>query len=232
MSSAFPLAGVHTILCVGRNYRAAGPPGFGPAAKGAAAPLDAIDQLELFMKPATAIVGDGQPIRLPGLDGVDPQVDVEGELAIVIGATASRVEPHEALRHVLGYAIANDVTAKRWQTPGPIPLWMRGKGFDTFCPLGPRLVPRREIADPNNLLITTSVNGRVFRRASTAEMIRPVAALISQISRAITLRPGTVILTGAAPLLPEAAPHVRPLRAGDEVAVEIESMGRLVNPVR
>lgn len=197
------------ILCVGRNY------GSGPAG-----------DLELFMKPRGSVLDPGGPIVIPA--GDDPDLDVEGELAVVIGREARDVAETDAPEHVLGYTAANDVTARRWRR-GDAPMsWMRGKGFDTFCPFGPAIVTPDLLPDPAALEITTTVNGRVVRRGSTASMLRPVARLISEISRVITLHPGTLLLTGAPPAVAGPEPG---LRAGDEVAVEIEGIGRLVNTV-
>ena len=200
------------ILCVGRNY---GEPG-------------SAGDLELFMKPRSAIQDPDAPIRIPP-GHPDPDIDVEGELAVVIGSEARNVAETDALQHVLGYVAANDVTARRWRR-GDVPMsWMRGKGFDTFCPIGPAIVTPDELPDPTSLALTTSVNGQVVRRGNTSQMIRPVAQLISEISRVITLGPGTLLLTGAPP--PVSAEPMPGLRVGDEVCVEIDGIGRLVNPV-
>jgi 2-keto-4-pentenoate hydratase/2-oxohepta-3-ene-1,7-dioic acid hydratase in catechol pathway len=204
------------VVCVGRNYGDA--PDAGPP-----------DELEVFMKPSTAVQAPGEPIRLPAA-ATDPLVDVEGELAVVIGARAQSVAPEHALEHVLGYTAANDVTARHWQRPAGPPVWMRGKGFDTFCPMGPAIVTPDEIGDPDALEVRTVVNGRTVRSGSTAGMIRPVATVVSELSRHITLEPGTVILTGAPPAL-EPPDEAARLADGDEVAVEIDAIGRLVNRV-
>ena len=181
------------------------------------------------MKPTTAVIGPGETIRMPDCGGADPLIDAEGELAVVIGAEARDVAEDDALGVVLGYTAAADVTARRWQTTSGPPLWIRGKGFDTFCPLGPVVVTTAELGNASGLGLRTIVNGTVVRQASTDDMLRPVAALVSELSRHVTLRPGTVILTGAPSLLkPE---EHRPLGSGDEVVVEIEGIGRLVNRV-
>jgi len=208
------------ILCVGRNYR-------DPERDPEGEPGSAGD-LELFMKPRSAVQDPGGPIRIPPGDP-DPDIDVEGELAVVIGSEARNVAEADALGHVLGYVAANDVTARRWRR-GDVPMtWMRGKGFDTFCPIGPAIATPDELSDPASLAITTSVNGRIVRRGNTSQMIRTVARLISEISRVITLGPGTLLLTGAPP--PVSGRPMRGLRDGDEVCVEIEGVGRLVNTV-
>jgi 2-keto-4-pentenoate hydratase/2-oxohepta-3-ene-1,7-dioic acid hydratase in catechol pathway len=210
------------LVCVGRNYAPAGDESWTDSR-----PAD--DDLEVFLKPTTAVQDPGGPIRVPnGLD--DPQLDVEGELAIVIGALARDVERTAVDRHVLGYTAATDVTARRFQRGGP-PIWMRGKGFDTFCPIGPAIVTAGEIGDPAALVVTTLVNGRAYRSASVADMVISVPDLVSALSRRMTLAAGTVILTGAPPIVHPGWPEHPDLRQGDAVAVEIQGIGRLTNRV-
>jgi 2-keto-4-pentenoate hydratase/2-oxohepta-3-ene-1,7-dioic acid hydratase in catechol pathway len=219
-----PLAPLHPtdIICVGRNYP--GPHGGTPDATW--------DGLEVFTKPSAAAHPAGEPIRLPAFDGIDPLVTAEGELAVIIGTTAHNLESEEDVaRHVLGYTAANDLTATRWQTREGAPRWMRGKGFATFCPLGPVIVTRSELPDPDDLLIETRINGETVRQGRTADMIHSVDATICELSRHMTLEAGTVILTGAPPLVDGIDADARFLRDGDEVAVSIEGIGRLVNPV-
>ncbi|MHC4993156.1 MAG: fumarylacetoacetate hydrolase family protein [Planctomycetota bacterium] len=209
------------IICVGRNYR---------DPEGKAVETPPVDQLELFMKPTTSLLADHEPIRIPSFDQDDARVECEGELAVVIGRRAEEVSSSEALDYVLGYTIANDVTARRWQTSDGGPRWMRGKGFDTFCPLGPALVSGDEVGEPRRLTITTSVNGRAVRQGSSDEMILPVAEIISEVSRRITLESGTLLLTGSPPRLSDTE-DVCFVRPGDEITVEISEIGTLVNPV-
>ena len=181
------------------------------------------------LKPRSSVQDPLEPIRIPASHDGAHDVDCEGELAVVIGSTARDVAEDEALDHVLGYLAANDVTVRRWQHGDASLSWMRGKGFDTFCPIGPAVVTADELPDPDALTITTRVNDRVVQRGSTSQMLRPVARLVSEISRMITLHPGTLLLTGAPPRV-EPAPGGG-LRPGDEVRVEIEGIGELVNPV-
>ncbi|MHC5113669.1 MAG: fumarylacetoacetate hydrolase family protein [Planctomycetota bacterium] len=209
------------IVCVGRNYPEAGGT---PPDRGASD-----DEMEVFIKPSTSVQNPFAPIQIPDCGDEDPLVEAEGELAVIIGATTRDVAPEDAMNGVLGFTAANDVTARRWQTTQGAPIWMRGKGFDTFCPLGPEIVTRDAVADANDLEVRTLVNGEVVRSGSTSSMLRSVESVVSTLSRGMTLRPGTVILTGAPPPLPGVAP--RRLQAGDEVAVEIDGIGRLVNPV-
>ena len=130
---------------------------------------------------------------------------------------------------VLGFTCANDITARRFQQATAPNVWMRGKGFDTFCPLGPAVITTDALDLDQGLTITTSINGTVVRRGSTAQMIRSVPRLISEISKNLTLTPGTMLLTGAPPVDPGA--DDAPVAPGDEVCVEIEGIGQLLNKV-
>ncbi|MDW7712176.1 MAG: fumarylacetoacetate hydrolase family protein [Deferrisomatales bacterium] len=208
------------IFCVGLNYRAHA------AETGAPIPADPV----LFMKPTTAVCGPGDPIPLPGCSR-GPEVDYECELAVVIGRAGRDIPEAEALGHVLGYTAANDVSARRWQKHSG-GQWVRGKSFDGFCPLGPALVTREEIPDPQGLRLRTVLNGRVMQDGSTADMIFPVARLVSFLSQDTTLLPGTVILTGTPPGVGFARTPPVFLQPGDEVTVEVEGIGALTNPVR
>jgi len=183
----------------------------------------------LFIKSTTSVIGPGHAIVLPAA-GPD-QVDYEAELAVIIGKTAKNVPRAEALDHVFGYCCANDVSARDWQIEKQKRQWARGKSFDTFCPLGPCILTVDEIPDPGNLPIRSILNGRVMQESNTSDMIFDVASLISDLSQSITLLPGTVILTGT----PEGVGFARKppvfLRPGDEIAIEIDKIGRLVNHV-
>ena len=182
----------------------------------------------LFCKFPTSIVGPGEAIEWD--PAVTASVDYEAELAVVIGRRARHVAPEAAFDVILGYTCANDVTARDLQAGDG--QWVRGKSLDTFCPLGPEIVTKDELPEPGRLDITCRVNGRVLQSSSTAKMIFGIPALISFITRAFTLLPGDVILTGT--------PHGtgafrRPpvlLRDGDMVEVEIEGVGLLRNPCR
>lgn len=174
------------VFGIGLNYRAHA------AETGARLP----DNPVMFMKPGTAVTGPGSPILLPAACDHGPEVDYEAELAVVIGTTARNVSVEQALDHVLGYTCANDVSARRWQKHAGGGQWVRGKSFDTFCPLGPVLVTADEIPDPQALAIRSVLNGQTMQSSNTGDMIFPVAELIAFISRDTTLLPGTVILTG------------------------------------
>ncbi len=185
----------------------------------------------LFMKPPAAVTGPGDGIRLPKCSTWGPEVDFEAELAVIIGKTALDVPKESALDYVLGYTCANDVSARRWQKHGGGGQWVRGKGFDTFCPLGPVLVTADEIPNPQNLQIRCILNGEIMQDGNSSDMIFSVATLISELSRDRTLAPGTVILTGTPPGVGVARQPPIFLADGDVVTVEIEKIGKLTNQV-
>jgi 2-keto-4-pentenoate hydratase/2-oxohepta-3-ene-1,7-dioic acid hydratase in catechol pathway len=210
------------IFCIGLNYRA--------HAEETGAPLP--EQPVVFMKPTTALAHPGDPILLPAACEHGPEVDYEAELAVVIGRMARDVPREHALAHVLGYTCANDVSARRWQKHGGGGQWVRGKSFDTFCPLGPVLVTADEIPDPQALEVGCTLNGQSMQQGNTSDMIFPVAELIAHLSRDTTLLPGTLILTGTPPGVGFARKPPVFLAAGDSVRVEIAGIGSLENPVR
>jgi 2-keto-4-pentenoate hydratase/2-oxohepta-3-ene-1,7-dioic acid hydratase in catechol pathway len=158
-------------------------------------------------------------------------VDYEAELAVVIGRTAKNVSRREAFDYVLGYTIANDVSARDWQKRWGGGQFCRGKSFDTFAPLGPAIITRDELTDPNNLRIQCRVNGEVRQDSTTADMIFDVGALIEFLSGSTTLFPGSTILTGTPEGVGASRKPPAYLRAGDLVEVEIEKIGVLSNPV-
>lgn len=170
----------------------------------------------MFLVPNTAVVGPDDPVVLPPQSA---EVHYEGELAVVIGRMCKDVEPEDALGVVFGYTCANDVTARDLQrTDGQ---WARAKGFDTFCPLGPWV---ETDLDPAALGVVTRLDGEVVQDGTTSDMVHGVAALVSHASKAFTLLPGDVILTGT-------PAGVGPMTAGQRVEVEIEGIGVLANPV-
>ena len=184
----------------------------------------------VFMKSPASVIQNGESIVLPRRLRSD-QVDYEGELAVIIGERCKNVAKKDALRCVLGYTCANDVSARDWQKQWGGSQWCRGKTFDTFCPLGPRVVPREEIPDPNNLRIRTVVSGEVLQDCNTNDMIFDVPTLIEFLSGSTTLLPGTVILTGTPHGVGMARTPPRWLKAGDTVTIEVEKIGALTNPV-
>ena len=185
----------------------------------------------VFMKPSTALNHPGAPIVLPAACEHGPEVDFEAELGVVIGRTARDVSEADALDYVLGYACANDVSARRWQKHGGGGQWVRGKSFDSFCPLGPELVTADEVPDPQALTVRSILNGTVMQEQGSEDMLFTVRRLVAELSRDLTLLPGTLILTGT----PEGVGFARNppvfLAAGDEIVVEIDGIGRLVNRV-
>ena len=209
-----------TILCIGLNYRQHA------EETGAKIPEHPV----LFIKAANALNNPDDPIVIPNI--APGQVDYECELAVVIGKTAKNVPRSEALDYVLGYTCANDVSARRWQKEGGAKQWCRGKSFDTFCPLGPCVVTTDDIRNPNNLKITTTLNGETMQDSTTSDMIFDVPTLISFLSEGTTLLPGTVILTGT----PQGVGFARTppifLKDGDQVTIDIEGIGALSNPVQ
>ena len=207
------------LLCIGLNY----------GAHAAESGSDVPDYPVLFMKNPSAAVGHGDPIRIPAV--CEDEVDYEAELAVVIGKPCRNAAREDALGYVAGYTAANDVSARIWQAVKGGGQWNRGKGFDTFAPLGPVMVTPDELTDPNSLPIKSILNGDVMQESNTADMVFDVPTLISFLSQDTTLLPGTVILTGT----PEGIGWARKpkvlLHCGDEIAIEIGQIGRLVNPV-
>jgi acylpyruvate hydrolase len=204
------------IVCVGLNYRS--------HLEEIGEPIP--EYPILFLKPATAILGPGQPIVLPR---VSAQVDYEGEFAVVIGLGGKYIPRERALEHVAGYTCANDVSAHdiEFRTS----QWTSGKMLDTFCPIGPVLLTPDEVRNPNTLRLKTRLNGEVVQDATTADMVFPVDFLISYVSSLATLEPGDVILTGTpAGIGCNRKPQVF-LKPGDHVSVEIDGIGALTNSV-
>ncbi len=196
------------IVCVGRNYAA--------HARELGNPVP--ERPLLFLKPPSAVIGDGEPIVLPA---ASRQVEHEAEIGIVLGARLCRADEATARRAVAGIACLNDVTARDLQKPDG--QWTRAKGFDTFCPVGlPRTVP--DDFDLSTLEVIGRVNGQERQRGRAADMIFAVPQLLAYISHVMTLEPGDLVATGT----PEG---VGPLVAGDLVEVEIPGVGVLRNPV-
>jgi len=209
-----------TIFCIGLNYR-----------KHAEETKAKIPEWPvLFMKSPAAVQNPGDPIELP-VKLKSTQVDYECELAVVIGKKCKNVKKANALEYVLGYTCANDVSARDWQKDFGGSQWCRGKTFDTFCPLGPCLVTKDEIPNPNALKIRTVLNGEAVQDWTTSDMIFDVPTLIEFLSGSTTLLPGTVILTGTPHGVGVAREPKLFLKAGDKVTVDIERIGELTNPV-
>jgi 2-keto-4-pentenoate hydratase/2-oxohepta-3-ene-1,7-dioic acid hydratase in catechol pathway len=180
----------------------------------------------LFAKWPNTLIGDGDTIVLPPEAA---EVDYEAELGVVIGTTAKRVGEADALDHVAGYICLNDVSARDLQFSDG--QWTRGKSPDTFCPVGPRLVPREEIDDPQQLGIRCVLNGETLQDSSTAQMIFSVAEIIAYVSRIITLEAGDLIATGTPAGVGVFRDPKILLKDGDQVSIEIDGLGTLTNPV-
>ncbi len=209
------------IFCIGLNYREHA------AESGAEIPKSPI----VFMKPTSALAGPGQTILIPNSCDPKGEVDYECELAVVVGRPAREVSEDDALDYVLGYTAANDVSARKWQMQGGGGQWIRGKGFDTFCPIGPALVTADEIPDPQALAVSFEMDGKTLQSSSTAQMLFSVAELISILSREQTLRPGDVIATGTpAGVAPLQSPPTW-IRPGAVMTARVEGLGALVNSV-
>jgi 2-keto-4-pentenoate hydratase/2-oxohepta-3-ene-1,7-dioic acid hydratase in catechol pathway len=186
------------------------------------------DHPVLFAKLPTSVVGPGSEVRWD--PGLTQAVDLEAELAVVIGQRCRRVSEAEALEYVGGYTCLNDVTARDLQYADR--QFVRGKSLDTFCPMGPWLVTPDEVGDPQALRVRSYVNGEQMQDGSTADMIFGVAQLVSFSSQAFTLEPGDVITTGTPSGVGWFREPKRLLKDGDEIVVEIDGVGRLVNTCR
>jgi len=195
------------LVCVGKNY----------AAHAAEFGMQVPEEPLLFLKPSTAVIGPGDPIRLPS---ISRHVDYEGELAVVIGRLARGVRAEDAFKFILGYTCANDVTLRDLQKTDD--QWARAKGFDGSAPIGPWIETE---LDPNDAIVRTRLNGEIRQQASTSEMVFGVATLIEYVTVFMTLLPGDILLTGT----PEG---VGTLSDGDVVEVEVEGVGVLRNGVR
>jgi len=211
-----PIRNPEKIICIGLNYRDH------CAEQKIPLPQNPI----LFSKFSNAIIGPGDKIRRPRLTN---RLDFEGELALVIGREGMDISRREAMDYVAGYTIFNDVSARDIQFADR--QWLRGKTFDTFAPMGPTLVTKDEVGDPQQLAIKVKVNGRTMQDSTTANMIFDIPYLISFISQVVPLSPGDVVATGT----PAGVGAFRKppvfLQEGDEVSIEIEKLGLLRNAV-
>lgn len=208
------------ILCIGLNYRAHAAESNSPIPPN---PM-------LFIKASNTLNNPNDPIPIPRRS---TEIDYECELAVIIAKAAKHVSRERALDYVLGYTCANDVSSRDWQRDKNLGggQFARGKSFDGFCPIGPWIVTKDEIPNPNALKIKTILNGQTMQDHTTADMIFDVPALIESLSSTMTLRPGAIILTGT----PQGVGFARKppvwLKPGDRVTIEIEKIGRLENPV-
>jgi 2-keto-4-pentenoate hydratase/2-oxohepta-3-ene-1,7-dioic acid hydratase in catechol pathway len=226
-----PLARPGKIICLAGNYRAH------IVESGFVAPKEsAVITQQLFLKPATAIIGDGDDIMIGGQNDT---VGWETELAVVIGKRGRDIEPDDAYEHVFGYTILNDVSERRLNASlenrskremDGFFDWLAGKWFDGFAPSGPWIVTADEIEDPHNLEIKLTVNGSIRQQGSTSDMIFRIPDQISYISSIMTLEPGDIISTGTP--VGAGIGGAASLHHGDELVCEIERVGKLRNKVR
>jgi len=207
-----PVGGVGKVLCIGLNYSDHA------AESGMAAP----DEPILFLKATSALSGPNDPIPIPKGAG---KVDWEVELGVVIGRAAKYVSVEQALSHVAGYCVFNDVSERAFQLERG-GQWTKGKSCDGFGPVGPWLVTPDEVGDPQRLAMDLTVNGEVMQKGSTATMIFGVAEIVSYLSRMMTLHPGDIIATGTPAGVGMGMKPPRYLRPGDVVEASIEGLGR------
>jgi 2-keto-4-pentenoate hydratase/2-oxohepta-3-ene-1,7-dioic acid hydratase in catechol pathway len=199
------------VVCIGKNYA-----DHVREMAGLTGPAPQAGTPTVFLKPATSVIGPGDPVRLPAGVG---RVDHEGELAVVIGKPARDLTPANALAHVWGYTAANDVTAREQQKSDG--QWTRGKGHDTFCPLGPWI---ETDLDPGDLRVRCEVDEVLRQDGRTRDLLHDVPSALAFITSFMTLLPGDVVLTGT-------PAGVGPLEPGNTVSVEVEGVGTLTNPV-
>ncbi|WP_406720897.1 fumarylacetoacetate hydrolase family protein [Thioclava litoralis] len=207
-----PVAGTRKVLAIGLNYADHA------AETGAVAPKEPM----LFSKAVTSICGPNDVTELPPSS---TRLDWEVELGFVIGTRAKAIAAGTGLAHIAGYVLANDYSEREWQKDRA-GQFVKGKSHDSFCPLGPWLVTRDEIADPQDLSMHLSVNGETRQSGSTATMIHKVVFLVEYLSQFVTLEPGDVILTGTPPGVGAGMKPPQFLRAGDVVELGIEGLGR------
>ena len=206
-----PWTGIGKIIAIGLNY----------ADHAAEAGLPPPAEPILFLKANSALNGPNDAVMLPR---GSEKTDWEVELGVVIGKTASDVSREEALSHVAGYCVVNDVSEREFQLERG-GTWDKGKGCDTFCPVGPWLVTRDEVPDPQALGMWLDVNGERAQRGNTATMVFGVAHLVSYVSRFMTLHPGDLICTGTPPGVGMGAKPPRYLKAGDTMRLGIDGLG-------
>ena len=211
-----PVPDPDKIICLGLNY----------ADHAAESNMTLPKHPILFPKYRNSLIGPHDAIVLPGFS---TQIDYEAELALVIGQTCKDVTEQDALKYVAGYTIMNDVSARDWQFHTN--QWMPGKAIDTFAPMGPGIVPASEIPNPQALKVFARVNGRVLQDGTTEQMIFSVAQSIAYISTVMTLVPGDIISTGTPAGVGFARKPPIYLHEGDVVEIEVEHIGKIVNPV-
>ncbi|MCC5803015.1 MULTISPECIES: fumarylacetoacetate hydrolase family protein [Rossellomorea] len=205
------------IMCVGKNYR--------EHAIEMGGEQDIPKNIMIFTKATHTVIGHGETVLHH--DDITEELDYEGELAVIIGRKGRGISPEEAMDHVFGYSILNDITARDLQKKHG--QFFIGKSLDTTCPVGPSLVTKDEVDDPQNLSITTKVNGEIRQSSNTGQMIFSIPTIISTLSKGMTLLPGDVIATGTPSGVGKGFNPPRFLRKGDVVEIEIEGLGILTN---
>ena len=211
-----PIPSPPKFICIGLNYRD----------HALEAGMEIPTTPTVFSKYGNAVTGPGQPIELPS---VSRQVDYEAELAFVIGKRGRNIPAARWREHVFGYTIVHDVSARDYQLATS--QWTIGKTFDTFAPMGPALVSQDEIPDPHNLRIRLELNGRVLQDSNTSQFVFDIPALVEYLSQVMTLVPGDVVSTGTPPGVGMARKPPVFMKPGDDVAITIEGIGELRNPV-
>ncbi len=211
------------VFCVGRNYIEHVEEGY--RARGTEVKLPEYPQF--FTKPRTAVVGAGATVPLHA--NVTAMLDYEVELAVVIGRGGVNIPIESALDHIFGFTIINDVTGRDVQRRHD--QWFKGKGLDGTCPMGPWVVERGDVSDPQALDLSLKVNGEVRQSSNTKHMIFPIARIISELSLGLTLEPGDIIATGTPSGVGYAMTPPRPLKTGDVMTLEIAEIGVLENRV-
>lgn len=210
-----------TIRCIGLNYRS----------HAAEMNFTLPTYPSVFFKPATCLNAPNAPLVIPW-QATDEQADYECELAVVIGRDCRNVSREDALKYVLGYTCANDVTARKWQVAGGTTQWGYGKGFDGFAPLGPCLVSTRSVPDPEVIELQTTLNGQVMQKGRVDDMIFSIPEIVSFLSQGTTLKPGTVILTGTPHGIGASRDPPVFLQDGDDLRIVMShGLGSLVNRV-
>ncbi|QHE60957.1 FAA hydrolase family protein [Rossellomorea vietnamensis] len=208
------------IMCVGKNYR--------EHAIEMGGEQDIPKNIMIFTKATHTVIGHRETVLHH--DDITEELDYEGELAVIIGRKGRGISPEEAMDHVFGYSILNDITARDLQKKHG--QFFIGKSLDTTCPMGPFLVTKDEVDDPQNLSIITKVNGEIRQSSNTGQMIFSIPTIISTLSKGMTLLPGDVIATGTPSGVGKGYNPPRFLRKGDVVEIEIEGLGILTNPLQ
>jgi 2-keto-4-pentenoate hydratase/2-oxohepta-3-ene-1,7-dioic acid hydratase in catechol pathway len=211
------------VFCIGRNYKAHIEEGYRARGEEPVYPK----YLEIFSKPPTTLVGHEDEIRWDS--SFTQRLDYEVELALVIGKAGRRISADRAFEHIFGYTIGNDVSAREVQMNHG--QWFLGKSMDTACPMGPCIVPARDLPNAQNLRLMTRVNGETRQDSNTADMLYPIGRILEILSSGLTLEPGDVIITGTPSGVASGMTPPRWLKDGDVVECEIEGIGVLRNRV-